>query len=203
MGKVVAALSMSLDGFVADENDDVTELFGWYQNGEVEVPSADPHRVFRVTEASAGFLRPALAGAGAVICGRRLFDHTNGWGGRHPAGCPVFVVSHAVPGGWPRTNSPTSFYPDAISALEAAQKEAGERAVSVHTPALTRQYLDAGLLDEITVSLVPVLLGAGTSLFGAQVVTPVRFSDPEVVEGRGVTHLTYRVLGQATSIDAV
>lgn len=194
MGKVVAALSMSLDGFVADENDGVAELFGWYQNGDVEVPSADPRWVFHVTEASAGFLRPALAGAGALICGRRLFDDTDGWGGRHPAGCPVFVVSHSVPGGWPRDDSRTSFYTDAIGALEAAQKEAGDLTVSVCTPTLTRQYLDAGLLDEVTVSLVPVLLGGGTSFFGGQVVTPVRFSDPEVIEGRGVTHLTYRVL---------
>ncbi|MEV4275197.1 dihydrofolate reductase family protein [Actinoplanes xinjiangensis] len=194
MGRVVAALSMSLDGFVADEHDGVAELFGWYQNGDVEVPSADPRWIFHVTEASAGFLRPALASAGALICGRRLFDHTDGWGGRHPAGCPVFVVSHSVPGGWPRDDSETSFFTDAISALEAAQKTAGERVVSVSTPTLTQQYLDAGLLDEITVSLVPVLLGAGTSFFGDQVVTPVRLSDPRVIEGRGVTHLTYRVL---------
>lgn len=194
MGRVVAALSMSLDGFVADEHDGVAELFGWYQNGGVEVPSADPRWVFHVTEASAGFLRPALASAGALICGRRLFDHTDGWGGRHPAGCPVFVVSHSVPGGWPRDDSETTFFTDAITALEAAQKTAGERVVSVSTPTLTQQYLDAGLLDEITVSLVPVLLGAGTSFFGDQVVTPVRLSDPRVIEGRGVTHLTYHVL---------
>jgi dihydrofolate reductase len=194
MGKVVAALSMSLDGFVADENNGVAELFGWYQNGDVEVPGADPCWVFHVTEASAGFLRPAMDETGALICGRRLFENAGGWGGRHPAGCPVFVVSHSVPGGWPRDDSETSFWTDAIAALEAAQKTAGERVVSVSTPTLTQQYLDAGLLDEITVSLVPVLLGAGTSFFGEQVVTPVRLSDPQVIEGRGVTHLTYRVL---------
>ncbi|MEV0899072.1 dihydrofolate reductase family protein [Actinoplanes sp. NPDC049802] len=194
MGKVVAALSMSLDGFVADENDGVGELFGWYQNGDVEVPSADPRWVFHVSEESAGFLRPALTGAGALICGRRLFDRTDGWGGRHPAGCPVFVVSHTVPGGWPREDSATSFYPDAITALEAAQDTAGERTVSVSTPTLTQQYLDAGLLDEIVVSLVPVLLGAGVSLFREQEVGPIRLADPSVIEGSGVTHLTYRVL---------
>ncbi|GIE34718.1 deaminase [Actinoplanes italicus] len=194
MGKVVAALSMSLDGFVADENDGVAELFGWYQNGEVEVPSADPRWVFHVTEASARFLKHSLAGAGALICGRRLFDRTDGWGGRHPAGCPVFVVSHSVPGGWPRDDSETSFHPDAIGALEAAQKVAGDRTVSVSTPTLTHQYLDAGLLDELVVSLVPVLLGTGISFFGAQEVTPIRLDDPEVIEGRGVTHLTFRVL---------
>jgi dihydrofolate reductase len=194
MGKVVAALSMSLDGFVADENDGVADLFDWYQNGEIEVPSADPGRVFHVTEASARFLKHALGGVGALICGRRVFDRTDGWGGRHPAGCPVFVVSHSVPGGWPRADSETSFWADAIGALEAAQKVAGDRTVSVSTPTLTHQYLDAGLLDEIAVSLVPVLLGTGTSFFGSQVVTPIRLGDPEVIEGRGVTHLTFPVL---------
>ncbi|WP_430782615.1 dihydrofolate reductase family protein [Actinoplanes sp. G11-F43] len=193
MGKVVATLSMSLDGFVADEHDGVGELFGWYRNGDVVLPTADPRRVFHVSEASERFLKAGIGSAGALICGRRLFDRTDGWGGRHPAGCPVFVVSHSVPGGWPRDDSETSFFPDPIGALEAAQKVAGERAVSVSTPTLTRHYLDAGLLDEISVSLVPVLLGEGTRLFGTPVVMPVRLGDPEVVEGIGVTHLTYRV----------
>jgi dihydrofolate reductase len=194
VGKVVAALSMSLDGFVADELDGVAELFGWYQNGDVEVTSADPRWTFHVTEASAGFLRAALTEGGALVCGRRLFDHTNGWGGRHPAGCPVFVVSHSVPPGWPRPDVPVSFYPDAMSALEAAQAEAGDRIVAVSTPTLTRQYLDAGLIDEIVVSLIPVLLGAGVRFFTGLTVTPVRLADPEVIAGRGVTHLSYRVL---------
>ncbi|GAA4952270.1 dihydrofolate reductase family protein [Actinoplanes utahensis] len=194
MGKVVAALSMSLDGFVADENDSVSALFGWYQNGDVEVPTADPRRTFQVTAASARFLKPLLDDAGALVCGRRLFDRTDGWGGRHPAGCPVFVVSHGMPGGWPRDDADVTFWTDAISALEAAQKVAGDRVVGVSTPMLTRQYLDAGLLDEIIVSLVPILLGAGTRLFETLVVTPVRLGDPEVIEGRDVTHLTYRVL---------
>ncbi|MEU4428664.1 dihydrofolate reductase family protein [Actinoplanes sp. NPDC024001] len=193
MGQVVAALSMSLDGFVADENDGVAELFGWYQNGNVEIRSADPRWTFHVTEASARFLRPALSLCGALICGRRLFDETDGWGGRHPAGCPVFVVSHDVPHGWPREDSATTFYPDPMAALEAAQAQAGDLTVAVSTPTLTRQYLDAGLLDEIRVSLVPVLLGEGVSLFGGLTVAPVRLADPDVIVGRGVTHLTYRV----------
>lgn len=179
MGKVVATLSMSLDGFVADEHDGVGELFGWHVD---------------VTEASERFLKVGIGSSGALICGRRLFDRTGGWGGRHPIGCPVFVVSRSLPAGWPRDESETSFYPDPIGALEAAQKVAGERTVSVSTPTLTRHYLDAGLLDEIAVSLVPVLLGEGTRLFGTPVVMPVRLGDPEVIDGRGVTHLTYAVL---------
>lgn len=195
MATVSAEMSMSLDGFVADESDGVEELFGWYGNGDVAVPTADPRWTFMVSEASAGFLRPALSGAvGALVCGRRIFDLTQGWGGRHPLGVPVFVASHSVPDGWPRADSPTSFHGDAIAALDAAKAAAGDRIVAVATPTLTRQYLDAGLLDQIVVSLVPVLLGRGVRFFDDLHATPVRLSDPEIVAGKAVTHLTYRVL---------
>ncbi|MFI7599592.1 dihydrofolate reductase family protein [Actinoplanes sp. NPDC049681] len=194
MAKVVADMSMSLDGFIADTQDRTEELFGWYGNGDVEVPTADPAMTFTVSEASAGHLRPALnGGVGALIAGRRIFDQTGGWGGRHPLGVPVFVVSHSVPDGWPRADSDTTFHTDAIAALEAAKKVAGDRIVAVSTPTLTRQYLDAGLLDEIVVSLVPVLLGSGVPYFADLAKTPVRLGDPTVVPGRGVTHLTYPV----------
>jgi dihydrofolate reductase len=187
-------MSMSLDGFIADESDGVDELFGWYGNGDVEVPTADPRLTFKVSAASAAHLRPALSGAvGALICGRRIFDQTQGWGGRHPVGAPVFCVSHSVPDGWPRDDSPTTFHTDALAALDAAQAVAGDKIVAVSTPTLTQQYLDAGRLDEIVVSLVPVLLGAGVPFFAHLAKTPVRLDDPTVVPGQGVTHLTYQV----------
>ncbi|MEU7908269.1 dihydrofolate reductase family protein [Actinoplanes sp. NPDC049118] len=194
MAKVVAEMSMSLDGFIADPHDGVDELFGWYGNGTVEVPTVDERLTFKVSEASAGHLRPAFSGAvGALITGRRNFDQSQGWGGTHPVGAPVFVVSHSIPEGWPRADSATTFHDDALRALEAAKQVAGDRIVAVSTPTLTRQYLDAGLLDEIVVSLVPVLLGAGIPFFSGLSKTPVRLEDPLVVEGTGVTHLTYRV----------
>jgi dihydrofolate reductase len=193
--KVVADMSMSLDGFIADEKDGVDELFGWYGNGDVEVPTADERWKFRVTAASAEHLRPAFSGRiGALICGRRVFDHTQGWGGRHPVGCPVFVVSHTIPEGWPRDDSRTTFYTDPIAALDAARAEAAGRDIAVATPSITQQYLNAGLLDEIVVSLVPVLLGRGIRFFDNLAGSPVRLSDPTVVQGRAVTHLTYQVL---------
>jgi dihydrofolate reductase len=194
MAKVSAEMSMSLDGFIADEADGVDELFGWYGNGDVVVPTADPRWTFMVTKASAEHLRPAFSGGvGALVCGRRVFDQTQGWGGHHPVGAPVFVVSHSVPDGWPRDDSPTTFHDDAIAALDAAKAVAGDRIVAVATPSLTQQYLDAGLLDEIVVSLIPVLLGRGIRFFDNLRTTPVRLTGPTVVEGRGVTHLTYGV----------
>lgn len=184
---------MSLDGFVADQHDSTNDLFGWYFNGEVEVPAGN--FTFKVSEASADFLRPALAGGvGALVCGRRVFDLTQGWGGHHPLGCPVFVVSHSVPDGWPRADSPTRFFTDPFAALEAAKTEAGNRTVAVATPAIAQQYLNAGLLDEIVVSQVPVLLGNGIRFFDNLAKTPIRLSDPTISQGTGVTHLTYQVL---------
>ena len=195
MGKVVAEMSMSLDGFIADESDGVEELFGWYGNGDVEVPTAVPQFTFKVSPASAEHLRPAFSGAvGALICGRRIFDQTQGWGGHHPIGVPVFCVSHSVPQGWPREDSPTTFHRDAVEALTAAQAAAGDRIVAVATPTLTQQYLNAGLLDEIVVSQVPVLLGAGIPFFAHLTKTPIHLGDPTVVQGTGVTHLSYPVL---------
>jgi dihydrofolate reductase len=192
--RVIADMSMSLDGFIADENDGVDELFGWYGNGDVEVPTASEQWTFRVTEASAEHLRPAFSGAiGALICGRRIFDLTGGWGGKHPIGCPVFVVSHSVPDGWPRADSATTFYTDPMAALEAARAEAGERDVVIATPTLTQQYLDAGVLDAISVALIPVLLGRGIRFFDHLAKTPVRLGDPAVTQGKTVTHLTYAV----------
>jgi dihydrofolate reductase len=193
--KVVADMSMSLDGFIADEKDGVDELFGWYGNGDVEVPTADERWKFRVTAASAEHLRPAFSGRiGALICGRRIFEQTQGWGGRHPIGCPVFVVSHTIPVGWPRDDSRTSFHTDPIAALDAARAEAAGRDIAVATPSITQQYLNAGVLDEIVVSLVPVLLGRGIRFFENLADSPVRLSDPTVVQGRAVTHLTYQIL---------
>jgi dihydrofolate reductase len=193
--RVIADMSMSLDGFIADENDGVEELFGWYGNGDVEMPTAVPQFTFRVTEASARHLEPFLSGGvGALICGRRIFDLTGGWGGTHPAGCPVFVVSHSVPDGWPRADSRTTFHTDPMAALEAARAEAGDRDIAVATPTITQQFLDAGVLDAISVSLVPVLLGRGIRFFDHLAKTPIRLGDPTVTEGKSVTHLMYEVI---------
>ena len=135
MGKVVADMSMSLDGFIADPQDGVGELFGWYGSGDVEVPTADERWSFKVSAASAEHLRPAFTGGiGALLAGRRIFDQTQGWGGRHPTGAPVFVVSHSVPEGWPRADSATTFYDDALVALAAAKEAAGDKIVAVFDP---------------------------------------------------------------------
>ena len=194
MATVVANMSMSLDGFIADPNGGVEHLFGWYGNGDVAVPTADPQMTFRTSEASAADLRDLFAGVGALICGRRLFDLTGGWGGNHPTGAPVFVVTHAVPDGRPREDAPFTFVTDGIeSAMAQAKAVAGDKVVAVATPTVTRQCPDAGLLDEIRVDLVPVLLGDGIPFFANLARSLIELDGPRVTEGTGVTHLHYRV----------
>ncbi len=79
MGAVVLFAAVSLDGFVARDDDLPGPLFDWYGNGEVEVSFSDRNRPFRVTGETAEFLRPLAEGAGVMVCGRRLFDITDGW----------------------------------------------------------------------------------------------------------------------------
>jgi hypothetical protein len=100
MGKVIMQASMSLDGYIANPFDNVGPLFDWYTNGDIEFTGADPDRVFRVSAASADYLRSAWANVGASVIGRHLFDLTNGWDGRPPVGEAVFVVTHQAPTGW-------------------------------------------------------------------------------------------------------
>ena len=195
MAKVVALMSMSLDGFVADANDGVAEVFGWYFSGDVEVPTASGSSgmTFRVSAQSAEHLRGLVAEVGAMLTGRRTFDRADGWGGRHPWG-PAFVLTHDVPEGWPRPGSTVHFVTDGLeSAVAQAAAAAGERAVGVHGGDTIRQCLDAGLLDEMHIDLVPVLLGSGISLFGQARNAPVVLGNPTVIAGVGVTHLRYPV----------
>lgn len=194
MATVVAQMAMSLDGFVADPADGVEHLFGWYGNGGVAVPTADPRMTFHTSEASAGHLREAFANVGALVCGRRLFDLTGGWGGNHPTGAPLFVVTHAVPNGWPRADAPVAFVTDGLErALARAKAAAGEKVVAVASATIAQQCLNAGLLDGIVVDLVPVLLGEGIPFFDNVTGAPVALEGPRVIEGAGVTHLSYRV----------
>ena len=200
MATVIANMSMSLDGFVADRNDDVGPLFDWYRAGTVTTPSADERWSYETDEASAKVLREALATIGALIAGRRLFDLTKGWGGHHPAGCPVVVVTHTVPEGWPRDDAPFTFVTDGVeSAVAKAKAIARDKIVAVASPNITQQCLNLGLLDEIRVDLVPVLLGDGIRFFDNLRETPIMLEDPEVTEGLRVTHLSYRVRARSSA----
>ncbi len=195
MTKVVAFMSMSLDGYVADLEDGVDEVFDWYFAGDIDVPTFNPGFTFHVSEASAQHLRTLMGEVGAMLTGRRTCDRADAWGGHHPFGVPAYVVTHAVPEGWPRPGSAVHFVTDGLeSAVAQAKAAAGDKIVGMHGPDIIRQCLDAGLLDEIRVDLVPLLLGSGIRLFDRVGNAPLTLGDPTVVEGFGVTHLSYPVL---------
>jgi dihydrofolate reductase len=195
MSKVVALMSMSLDGYVADRNDGVAEVFAWYAgSGDVafETGGSDP-MTFRVSEASAEHLRELWSELGAVLTGRRTFEVADGWGGNHAWG-PAFVLTHEVPAGWPRPDSTVHFVTDGIeSAVRQAKAAAGEKSVAVHGADTIQQLLNAGLLDEISIDIAAVLLGSGVRLFDHLAGTPAVLGNPTVVAGVGVTHLRYPV----------
>lgn len=196
MGKVVVQATMSLDGFIARPDGSVGPLFDWYGNGDVAFTGADPDRVFRISATSADYLRSAWRNVGPGVIGRRLFDLTDGWGGKPPVGDAVFVVTHRVPEEWVEAHpdAPFTFVTDGVaSALEQAQAVAGDHDVSLAAGDMAGQALAAGLVDELRVDLVPVLLGAGVRYFGGFTGAELLLEDPEVVQGDRVTHLHYRV----------
>jgi dihydrofolate reductase len=184
---------MSLDGFIAHPDDSVRHLFDWYGNGEVEIHWPGNDMVSHVTLASATYLRDAIAKVGALVVGRRVFDYTQGWAGSHPFGAPVFVVSHSVPDGWPRPDAPFTIVTDGVgSAVAQASEVAGDKTVGLAGPNIIQQCLNSGLLDELSIELVPVLLGEGIRFFDNLTISPIMFENPTVIEGDRVTHLVYR-----------
>jgi dihydrofolate reductase len=199
MGKVSAGATMSLDGFIAGPHDTGFDmLFRWYGAGDVEVPMPDDSAgvpASRVNAASAELMRREQARWGALVVGRHLYDLVGGWGGRHPLGVTTVVLTHRLPEDRPRADENFVFVTDGIEAAVAKAKEiAGDRDVAVNGGQMARQALEAGLLDEIGIDLVPVLLGVGTKLIADPALPPMQLEGPTlVVEGEGVTHLRYRV----------
>ncbi len=205
MSKVVLELSMSLDGFIAGPNDTPDNglgdggdaLFKWYSSGDTDFPLPGTDMVFKISRASAEFLRPSWLNIGASVTGRRTFDIAHGWGGNPPGGAeaPHFVVTHTVPQEWVKPGSPFTFVTDGVeSAVRQAKNAAGDKNVDVIGASIAQQCLKAGLLDEIQIDLAPVLLGGGVRLFDHLDTAPIELEPLAVVQGLDVTHLRYRVV---------
>ena len=194
MTKVFTGASMSLDGYISGPGESgFDHLFRWYGNGDVEMPTTDPNLTMRLTEVSAEHVRQLNEQTGAIIVGRKLFDAMGGWGGQHPLGCPVVVLTHNVPTDWESPHF--TFVTDGIEgAVETAGRLAGGKVVGANGGTIASQCADAGLLDEVWIDLVPVLLGGGTPFFDQLGNAPVELEGPlSVRQGRHVTHLRYRV----------
>jgi dihydrofolate reductase len=203
MGKVVTGFSMSLDGFVAGPNDSPENslgdggdrLFKWYFSGDanVEVPSGI--RTFKMAKEGADMIREASQEAGVLVTARRTFDIAHAWGGKHPMDVPMVVLTHRIPQEWVKPGSPFTFVTDGVeSAIAVARKIAGDKNVIVGAPSIVKQCLQAGLLDEIHIDLIPTLLFDGIPLFDHLGIQPVDLEIVEVNATAQVIHLTFRVI---------
>lgn len=200
MGQVIANASMSLDGYIAKDDSTIGRLFDWLQNGSVEVPTATEGFTLRLSPQSAAYMRGWVGGLGALVCGRTLFDFTEGWGGKHTMDVPVVVVTRRVPTDWVQAHpeAPFHFVTDGVeAAVSKAREIAGERTVAVTAGTIAGQCLDLGLLDAVAIDLVPVVMGGGRSFFGDLPGEEVLLGDPtQSIQGDRVTHLLFPVTPQ-------
>lgn len=199
MGAVILHNVVSVDGFIADRNDDVGPLHEWYFSGDTPLTEDDGYdhsgagAGFRVSRVSAEYVRPMWASIGAIVMGRRLFDLVNGWEGRPPVGDHVVVVSHRPkPEGW-HPEASYHFVGDVPAAIARARDLAGDRTVAVNAGDVGGQALAAGLVDEVAMDVVPVVFGTGKRFFG-RIDGQHLLEDPHVVlPGERVLHLRFKV----------
>jgi dihydrofolate reductase len=183
--------SVSVDGFIADENDDPGPLFDWLLSGDVAL---DESGVLKVSQASYDYVRPYWDAIGATIVGRHVFDMTDGWDGTPPGGVPhVVVVTHrGRPQDW-HPEAPFDFVEGVEAAMARAQELAGDRIVEVAAGDVGGQVLAAGLVDEVRMDVVPVVFGSGKRFFGSIQAQHLLEDPDEAIQRSRVLHLRCRV----------
>ena len=191
MGDAVMYASVSVDGFIADENDQPGPLFDWLVSGDLPLDSSG---VLKVSQPSYDYVRPYWDRIGVTVVGRHVFDLTDGWDGTPPSGVDhVVVVTHrGRPEGWdPR--APFHFVDGVEAAMAKAQELAGDRVVEVAAGDVGGQVFAAGLVDEVRMDVAPVVLGSGKSYFGSTGAQRLLEDPDQVIQGSRVLHLRYRV----------
>jgi dihydrofolate reductase len=199
MAEVVAGITISLDGYITGPNDRLGAglgdggerlhywVFGgpWTYEGERGSPAGVDN----------AYLDEVFSSGGAMICGRTMYDVVNGWGDDPGFGMPVFVVTHRpharVVKGDTSFDFVTGGIDQALSRATAAA--AGSNVIVMGGGDLCRQYLAARLVDEFTLTIAPVLLGAGKRLFDGIERTDIAFERVGVVESPFATHLRFRI----------
>jgi dihydrofolate reductase len=201
MSKVIAALAVSVDGYISgkDPRDaeggvgrglgDAPMLFDWYFDGDT--PSAVFGSGFKLSEPSARIFDELAGRDGAVICGHTTYDHSSHFksGSPHPT-APLVVLGH---GEVAEINERQTLAHTIEDAVEAARALAGEKDVGLMGGGVVTSALAAGLLDEIVLHQVPILLGGGRPFFG-ELPEHVDLKLTEVIPAPGVTHLRYEVV---------
>jgi dihydrofolate reductase len=208
MGTTFVDITASLDGYVAGPNDGLGRGLGdggeclhdWIMGGPWTYAGGAS---FQARPADQELLDESLARLGAVVMGRRVFDVVDGWGDDPPFRVPVYVLTHRAQGTRIRGATTFRFVTDGIdSALEQARADAGTKDVSIMGGAnVIQQYLQAGLVDEMTVHVAPVLLGAGTRLFDNIGGAKIALEPTRVRQSPFATHLSYRVLPRPGSTE--
>jgi dihydrofolate reductase len=212
MGKLRFEIAISLDGYVAGPNQSeehplgeggmqlhewVFELAAWRERHG---------REGGVVNASTPLIEESWSGVGAGIMGRNMFgggpgpwdadDPWQGWWGEDPPfHMPIFVLTHHEREPLTLGDTTFTFVTDGIeSALDRARAAAGELDVTIGGGAETgRQYIAAGLVDQLQLNVAPVLLGDGARLFEDGAGAGLELEPALVVDAPGVTHLRYRV----------
>jgi dihydrofolate reductase len=192
MSVSVLYMSMSLDGYIAGPNDEVgnpggdgfMRLHEWYgvvSEGEVVQPSRTGRQFMNEINAT-----------GAVLVGRRTAEQADHYGGNHH-GVPIFVLSHWPPGPSVATYPLVTYVTDGIaSAMAQARAAALDRNVLVHGAYTAQRALEAGVLDEVQIHLIPVLFGGGRRLFEV-LPSRVELQIVRVIDTPQATHIRYRV----------
>jgi dihydrofolate reductase len=201
-GRVFADISMSLDGFITGPNDSVERLVEGVDRLHQWLYDLASWR--RAHGEAAGHTGPdddlmdeAFQRAGAVVMGRRMFDHSlKPWGDEPPFHKPVFVLTHGAREPLVKGETTFTFVTEGIEqALEQARAVAGDKDVSIAGGAhVIQEALKAGHLDEIQIHLVAVLMGAGVRLFDDLGTQPIELECTRVVESHGVVHLRFDVV---------
>lgn len=191
MSKVIFDISMSIDGFMTAAGQTPQEPMG--EGGERLHAWA-----FGDDDRDRAVLQEGVAGIGAVIAGRRTYDDSAPWWGADgptgPARRPVVVVSHGVPEQVPEGGVYT-FVSGIERALDEARATAGDKDVCVMGGAqVGQQFLRAGLIDELSLHVVPVLLGDGTRMFEQVADTHVSLEPLSTLQTPRATHLRLRLV---------
>ncbi|SRR5258708_7545117 len=192
MSKVTSEISMSLDGFIAGP--DVRVGNGMGDGGD----RLHDWRFDAKTETDDAILAEIYASNGAIVIGKRMFDvGYEPWGDPPPFGVPVFIVTHEAREPMPMQGGTTyRFVTGGIeAALEQARAAAGDKNVLVQGGAnIIRQYLKAGLLDELHIAIAPILLGDGIRLFEGLDPEGIVLRKVSSIETPGATHLHFEVV---------
>ena len=196
MSTVVMHAVVSLDGFIADDDDQVGPLFDWYFNGDQALFQGGDgagHPDMSISDRSFGYVKPFWDSIRCAVVGRHLFDLTNGWEAKPPACENLVVVSHRPkPDGWhPEAHVP--FVDDVRQGIETARELAGDGVVALSAGDVAGQALSLGLVDVVAMDVVPVVFGSGKRYFG-RIDGSVLLEDADVViQGDRVLHLRYPV----------